>query len=130
MNIRNSLEETASDFVANIALPTAARVREGADELFDRLGTESRQLGSKVGERVTAQVQQLPKATLSQFSLVTAKQSRRRTLMGVLFGVALGAFLVKMFSGEDGARRRHAISSKLGLEDPQSAAAITGDVPK
>lgn len=125
MTFRKTLENTASDFVSQVAVPVAEKVREGADDLLDRIGTESRHLG----ERLTAQVEHVPEATLSRLNLVTAARSRRRTVFGVIIGLVIGATLVRLFSGEEGARRRRALMSKMGTE-PSPPAPITGELPK
>lgn len=129
MSIRSTLEDRAAGFVT-MASPVAERVRDTADDLIDRIGAESRQLGERVGDRVSTRLENLPEAALKRLDLVTTRQARRRTILGVLAGVAVGAILVRLFTGEDGARRRQAIRARMGWDDPQSAAAITGDLPK
>jgi hypothetical protein len=130
MNILKTIEDNASEFVSQVAVPAAERMRETADELIEKLGAESRELSKEVGTRVSTQIEHLPAKTLKRFNLVTASTSRRRTFFGVLAGFALGAMLVKLFTGEDGERRRHAIKEKLGMAGPQPAAAVTGDLPR
>ncbi len=130
MSIRQTLENTASDFVANVAVPVAERVRGSADDLIDRIGAESRQLTERVGEQMSNRLDHLPEAALERLNLVTARRSRRRTIMGLLAGIVIGAVLVRLFSGEEGARRRRAIRTRMGWHDPQSAAAVTGELPK
>lgn len=130
MSIRQTLEDTTSDFVSNVAIPVAERVRDSADDLIDRIGAESRQLGEKVGSRVSAQLEQLPETALKRLDLVTARRARRRTILGVLAGFVLGALVVRLFTGEDGARRRHSIMEKVGMGEPRPAAAVTGDLPE
>lgn len=129
MNMRKTLEDTATNF-ASMAGPFAGRVRDTADDLIDRIGTESRHLSEKAIDRVGERLEHLPEAALDRLNLVTARRARRRTIMGLLVGLILGAVLVQLFSGSEGERRRRAILSKLGWDDPQSAAAVTGDVPK
>lgn len=129
MSFRNTLEETAQD-LATMAVPIAERVRETADDVFERLAAESKQFGSKVGDRVSERIDTLPAATLKRLDLVSAKRARRRTWLGVAAGVAAGVAIAKYFSGEDGAQRRARLSEKLGFAQPQEAAAITGDLPK
>lgn len=130
MNILKTIEDNASEFVSQVAMPVAERVRDTADDLIDKIGAESRELGKEVGSRVTTQIEHLPAKTLKRFNLVTASRSRRRTFFGMLVGFALGAVVFRLFTGEDGARRRHAIKEKLGMAGPQPAAAITGDLPR
>lgn len=130
MHIRQTLEDTASDFVSQVAVPVAERVRDSADDLIDRIGAESRQLSEKVGSRVSTQLEHLPETALKRLNLVTARQARRRTILGVLVGFVLGAVIVRLFTGEDGARRRHSIMEKVGMEEPRPAAAVTGDLPQ
>lgn len=130
MSIRKTLENTASDFVNNMAVPAAERMRVTADDLIDRIGSESRQIGERVGDKVSTRLDHLPEAALDRLNLVTVARARRRTVMGLLLGIVIGAVLMRVFSGEDGADRRRAIRVKLGWDDPQSAAAVTGDLPK
>lgn len=130
MNILKTIEDNANEFVTQVAVPVAERVRDSADDLIDRIGAESRELSKEVGTRVTTQIEHLPAKTLKRFNLVTASRSRRRTFFGVLAGFALGAMVIKLFTGDDGKRRRHAIKEKLGMAGPQPAAAVTGDLPR
>lgn len=129
MNMRKTLEDTATG-IASMAGPFADRMRDTADDLIDRIGTESRHLSEKAIDRVGDRLEHLPEAALDRLNLVTARRARRRTIMGLLVGLVLGAVLVQLFSGAEGERRRQAIRSKLGWGDPQSAAAVTGEVPK
>lgn len=126
MSFRQSLEDTASAFVSTVATPVAEQVRETADDFITRVGAGSRQLGEKVGSRV----EHLPAETLKRVGLVTAAKARRRTLLGLVAGLVIGAVVVRLFTGEEGARRRQAIRAKFGWDDPQSAAAVTGELPK
>lgn len=126
MSIKQTIEGTASDFMSNMAVPVAEKVRDTADEWIDRIGTESRQ----IGERLGAQLEHMPEAALARLNLVSARKARRNTVLGVVAGVVAGALVVKLFTGEEGARRRQAILARFGWEDPQSAAAVTGDLPK
>lgn len=110
--------------------PVAERAWHTADDLMDRLGEESRHLGEKVGERLSTQVEQLPEATLKRLNLVSARKARRKTIWGVIIGAMLGAVLVKLFTGEEGERRRQEIRSRMGWDEPQSAVAVTGELPQ
>lgn len=130
MKILKTIEDNANEFVSQVAMPVAERVRDSADDLIERIGAESRELGKEVGTRVTTQIEHLPAKTLKRFNLVTASRSRRRTFFGVLAGFALGAIAIKLFTGEDGKRRRHAMKEKLGMAGAQPAAAVTGDLPR
>jgi hypothetical protein len=49
MNILKTIEDNAIDFVSQVAVPVAERVRDSADDLIDRIGAESRELSEKVG---------------------------------------------------------------------------------
>lgn len=129
MRILKTIEDGASDFVSQVAIPVAERVRETADELIDRIGTEGRELSREVGTRVTTQIDHLPAKTLKRFNLVTARRSRRGTMLGAVAGFVLGALVIRLFTGEDGERRRHAIKERLGWSEPRQAAAITGELP-
>lgn len=126
MSFRQSMENTASDFVSSVAAPVAEQLRDAAEDFIERVGTGSRELGARVG----SQVEHLPEAALQRLGLVTAAKARRRTVFGLLVGLVIGAVVVRLFTGEEGARRRHAIRAKFGWEDPQSAAAVTGELPK
>lgn len=121
--MRQKFEDTASDFVDTVALPAAEKVRHTADDLIDKLGSDARHLGERVGEKARAQLAELPDAALKRLDLVTAKKDRRRTILGVLAGVGMGALLAYFFNSDKGAERRHALKAKLGVGSPQTAAA-------
>lgn len=124
-----TIEGTATELRSQMG-PVAEKARHRADDLVDRLGEESRQFGEKMSERLGAQVEQLPDAALKRFNLVRASRARRNMIWGLLIGIVLGAVLVRIFAGEEGERRRQEIKSRMGWEEPQSAVAVTGDLPQ
>lgn len=110
--------------------PMAEKARHQADELIERMGEEGRHLSERMGERLSAQLAELPDATLKRVNLVPARKARRKMIWGLLVGMLVGAIAVRMFSGEEGERRRREIRSRMGWEEPQSAVAVTGDLPQ
>lgn len=129
MSILKTLEDTATDFMTQMG-PVAEKARHQADEFIDRLGEESRHLGERMSERLSAQMEQMPEATLKRFNLVSARKARRKMMWGMLIGMILGAIVVKVFSGEEGERRKQQIRERMGWEEPQPAVAVTGEVPQ
>lgn len=129
MSILKTIEGTATDLMSQMG-PVAERARHTADDWMERLGEESRHLGERMGERLSAQLEQVPEATLKRFNLVPARRARRRMIWGMLLGMVLGAVLVRLFMGEEGERRRQEIRSRMGWEEPQSAVAVTGELPQ
>lgn len=129
MSILKTIEGTATELMSQMG-PVAERARHQADELMDRLGEESRHLSERMGERLNEQIAQMPDATLKRFNLVPARTARRKMIWGMLIGMVLGAIVVRLFSGEEGERRKQEIRSKMGWEEPQSAMAVTGDLPQ
>lgn len=129
MSILKTLEGTATELMSQMG-PMADRARHTADEVMDRLGEEGRHLSERMGERLGAQLEQMPEKTLKRFNLVSARKARRKMIWGMLIGVVLGAIAVRLFTGEEGERRRQEIRSRMGWEEPQSAVAVTGDLPQ
>ncbi|CAN5870226.1 hypothetical protein BH23ACT5_BH23ACT5_24660 [soil metagenome] len=121
MSMREKIEESASDFLESIAVPAAERVREGADDLLGRLGSESRQLSDRLG----SQLSNLPEVGLRRLDLVPARHARRRFIFGLLAGLSIGAALAYLFDSSKGSDRRAALTTRLGLKAPEPAAAAT-----
>lgn len=120
MRFRDTLEDGA-DFAAQIVTPLAEKVRDTADSLIDRIGSESREIGDRVGDNLAARVGNLSETTLAKLNLVPAGRARMRTWQGLLGGMVIGALFARLFSGEAGARRRQAIRRKLGMVEPEAA---------
>lgn len=129
MSILKTIEGTATELMSQMG-PMAERARHTADEVIDRLGEESRNLGERMGERLGSQLEQLPESTLKRFNLVPARKARSKMIWGMLIGMVLGAVLVRLFAGEEGERRRQEIRSRMGWDEPQSAVAGTGELPQ
>lgn len=123
MSILKTLEATAADLKTQMG-PMAGRMRDTADELMDRLGTESRQLGEMMGERLAAQLEQVPETALKRMSLVPAKKSRRRMILGLIFGLVIGAVAMAVLNKQ----KANAEQLRSGGWDQEPAA--TGDLPK
>ncbi len=121
MSMREKFEESASEFLETIAAPAAERVREGADDLLGRIGTDARQLGDRLG----SQLADLPDVALRRLDLVPARKARRRLIFGVLCGLSIGALAAYLFDSSRGAERRAALTTRLGLKSPEPAAATT-----
>lgn len=128
MSILQTLGGTAADVMSQMG-PMAGRVREGADELFERIGSESRQLGEMMSDRVGAQLEQLPEATLKRLNVVPARKSRRRMILAMLLGMVVGAVVMKVLSNSRD-RGYAEVTSRQSWNEPQAPAAVTGEVPR
>lgn len=128
MSILKTIEGTASNLLSQVG-PVGERVRDTADEMIEYLGTESRQLGEKMGERLSAQLEQVPEATLKRLNLVTTSKSRRRTILAMLIGLVLGAAVMKLVMDQQD-RRRQDDRTRSGWEEPTPAVAVTGELPQ
>ncbi|HEX2154899.1 MAG TPA: hypothetical protein VHL52_13105 [Acidimicrobiia bacterium] len=128
MSILKNIEGTASNLLSQVG-PVGERVRDTADEVIEYLGTESRQLGEKMGERLSAQLEQVPEATLKRLNLVTTSKSRRRTILATLIGLVLGAAVMKLVMDQQD-RRRQDDRTRSGWEEPTPAVAVTGELPQ
>lgn len=123
MSILKTLEATAADLKTQMG-PMADRMRDTADELMDRLGTESRQFGEMMGERLAAQLEQVPETALKRMNLVPAKKSRRRMILGLIFGLVIGAVVMAVLNKQ----KADAQQAQSGGWDQEPAA--SGDLPK
>jgi hypothetical protein len=128
VSILKTIEGTASNLLSQVG-PVGERVRDTADEMIEYLGTESRQLGEKMGERLSAQLEQVPEATLKRLNLVTTSKSRRRTILAMLIGLVLGAAVMKLVMDQQD-RRRQDDRTRSGWEEPTPAVAVTGELPQ
>jgi|GEM_PF-1496228 len=121
MRFRDTLEDGAADFASQIVSPLVEKVRDTADSLIDRIGSESREIGERVGDNLAARVENLSETALAKLNLVPVGRARMRTWQGLLGGMVIGAILARLFSGEAGTRRRQAIRRKLGMVEPEAA---------
>lgn len=127
MSLRQKIEETATEFLDQVAQPMAERVRSEADDWFERVSGTAQDLGS----RVSAQLADVPSAAMARFDVVPAKAARRRTFFGILAGLTAGAALAYFFNRSEGADRRARLKARIGLGSPETAAAATnGHLPK
>lgn len=128
MNVLKTLGATATGLMDQMS-PVAEKMKEGADELFDKLGTESRHVGEMLVERFGEQMDQLPDATLKRLNLVTARKARRRTFWAMVIGLVVGAVLMKALS-----RKTERGFSDVGRTEPwneaRTPAPVTGEVPR
>ena len=128
MNMLKTLGSSALGLMDQMS-PVAEKVKEGADDLLDKLGTESRHLGEAMVERFGEQMEQLPDATLKRLNLVTARKSRRRMIWAMLIGLVVGAVLVKAFN-----RQRDQAYPEMSRREPsneaRTPAPVTGEVPR
>lgn len=116
MSIRDTIEKTTADFGSQVVTPLAERVRDKADHLLDKIGAESAHMGERVGHTLAARIEDLSDAALSRLNLVTMRKARRQTVLGVIIGFLVGATLVRLFTGEAGARRRQTIRRAFNSE--------------
>lgn len=128
MNMLKTLGSSALGLMDQMS-PVAEKVKEGADDLLDKLGAESRHLGEAMVERFGEQMEQLPDATLKRLNLVTARKSRRRMIWAMLIGLVVGAVLVKAFN-----RQRDQAYPEMSRREPwneaRTPAPVTGEVPR
>lgn len=123
-----TLGGTAVDLMEQMA-PVAGKMKSGADDLFDKLGTESRHIGEIVVERVGEQMEQLPDAALKRLNLVTVRKSRSRMIWAMLIGLILGAALMKAFS-RSSERSHPEVTRHEPWNEARTPAPVTGEVPQ
>ncbi len=130
VSIMQTITGTAAGLLDTIA-PVADKVRHSADDLVDMLGTEGRHLGEMAVERVGNQLEQLPEKTLKRLNLTTRRKSRRNMLLAALGGMIVGAIVMKVVSDANKpAPSTHRSESRVGWNEPQTPAAVTGDLPQ
>ncbi len=105
MRFRDTFERTTERI--------GAQVRDTADDLIDKLGSESQKLGEKVGDSIVARVNDLSDSALARLNLVTERRARQRMMAGAATGIFLGFLLARFFGGESGAKRREAMKNRL-----------------
>src|SRR5690606_6793147 len=93
VSILKTLEATAADLKSQMG-PVADRMKDTADDLMEKIGTESRHFGEMMGERLAAQLEQVPDEALKRVHLVTARKSRRKMVLGLLLGLVIGAIIM------------------------------------
>ena len=128
MNVLKTLGATAVGLMDQMS-PVAEKVKEGADDLLEKLGTESRQLGELMVERFGEQMEQLPDATLKRLNLVTARKSRRRMIWAMLIGLVVGAALVKAISRKN-EQSYPEVNRREPWNETRPPAPVTGESPR
>lgn len=113
MRIRDTIEDGAAGFAKQVVAPVAERVRDTAEDLLDRLGSESREISERVSDRIVARIEDLSETALANLNLTTTRRARQQTWLGVLVGFLVGAALSRAFSGQAGMRRRDALKKKF-----------------
>jgi hypothetical protein len=88
MNIKDTLEKVGDSI--------GTQARGAATDLIEKVSSESREVGERIGDRIVARITDLSDAALKRMGLMTKRRSRRGTLFGVLVGVALGAIAVRI----------------------------------
>lgn len=109
MNIRDTLEKATESI--------GAQMRGTADNLIEKIGSESRQLGEKVGDSIVARVGDLSDTALARLNLVSKQRARQQTMMGVLAGFFIGVVIARMLGGDAGAKRRQAMRNRFPSGD-------------
>lgn len=105
MRFRDTFERTTERI--------GAQVRDTADDLIDKIGSESQKLGEKVGDSIVARVNDLSDTALARLNLVTERRARQRMMAGAATGIFLGFLLARFFGGESGAKRREAMKNRF-----------------
>lgn len=88
--MRQKLEETASEFLDQVAQPVAEKIRAETDDLMDRLSNNAHDVRTKVGD----QLAEMPAAALARLDLVPAKVAKRRFFWGLFAGLSIGAAIL------------------------------------
>lgn len=130
MTMRQRLEETAgelldsaNEFIDTVGRPAADRLRDSADDVFDRVGSNLQTART----RLDAELAELPGRAMKRLDAVPAASARRRTFLGFLLGIMAGVALAYFFDGTDGEERRRALKTKLsGLSGQNRQAEMVG----
>jgi hypothetical protein len=123
VSILKTLEATAADLKSQMG-PVADRMKDTADDLMEKIGTESRHFGGDDGQRLAAQLEQVPDEALKRVHLVTARKSRRRMILGLLLGLVIGAIIMAAIDR----RRKNSGRLQTGGWDQEPTA--SGELPK
>ena len=76
MSILKTLEATAADLKSQMG-PVADRMKDTADDLMEKIGTESRHFGEMMGERLAAQGTQLYGGSPEEYrQFIAAEQAK------------------------------------------------------